>query len=341
MGTFEAVLDNPAERDSLIASRIQNLKVGHLAVQPYLQIEDTIPPYTADELREGHPMIMPEFTEVLSRTTSFDVTPDKTIERRRSAHGVSFGRLIGPKRNKQGREGSLLSVAYKMFDRPDKAVQEVEGYHILRELGMDTFEPVAIVPTPDSANFVVITKKRDDLMSLDRDDWIVGRQPRDARELEIAERNTTTVKEIATVLAFIHSKGIFHPDGQVKNFATNEQGRVGIIDTENLISRDITDPDNPGMAWRDIQKLVRSLLVENKYNGESDEDTDKIFGVGMLANMGQLFTRNACAELIIDPYIGALEDAIRDGGDADYLTSLAYTIQESFEHDKEWPLNLV
>ncbi len=292
-----------------------------------------------EALLNGKPIICTPHSAELQRVNHHEVFPGKTIERSRSAHGVSFGRLTGYRPSKK-REGSLMSVAYKPFSKADKAIQELYGYRILQEIGVETFDPICVIPTTDHKGYVVITRKRNDMQSLDRDEWIVGRQPRDNREVEIAHRNNITVKEIAGTLARLHTNGVFHPDGQIKNFSVNVKGTVGVIDTENLTVRSTDDLDNSALAWRDIEKLVRSLILDNNLETNSAGE-DKIFGVGMLANMNLLQLRNACLELIIEPYLASLEDEIRSDGDSDYLTGLAYEIQDEFDKDANWPLNLV
>ncbi len=292
-----------------------------------------------DALNSGQAIVSPEYSSELERLKTHEVFPDKTVERRRSAHGVSFGRLVGYKPSKK-RDGNLMSVAFKLFEKPKKALQEFYGYKILQEIDTETFDPIGIVPSEDGNSFVVITKKRDDFQSLDRDEWIVGRQPHDAREVEIGQRNNRTVAEISSTLANLHSNGVFHPDGQIKNFAVSVNGTVGVIDTENLTVRNTDDLDNPALAWEDLEKLARSLILEHDTE-ENSQGEDKIFGVGMLAHMGLPQIRNAFWELVFEPYLAVLEDKIRHGGDSDYLTTLAYTIQEYFENDSNWPLDLV
>lgn len=327
----------PATFEERVEFRLQTLPVDKL--KDGLVIDET-PDFDryVEALMSGMPVVCEGYADLIKAVKTHEVIPDKTIERRRSAHGVSFGRLVGYKQSKR-REGTIFSIAYKPFEHVEKAVQELYGYKILQKLGVDTFDPIGIVPQ-EEGGAVVITRKRDDLQSLDRDEWIVGRQPKDAREVEIAERNTVTVKEIAGVLANLHSQGVFHPDGQIKNFAVNENRQIGVIDTENLTVRDTADLDNFALAWTDIEKLTKSIIHVNdeEVNGDSE---DKIFGVGMLAHMNLPQLRNACLELIIEPYLECLEELIAQGGDSDYLTALGVEIQDMFEKDTKWPQDLV
>src|SRR5581483_8886159 len=129
----------------------------------------------------------------------------------------------------------------------------------LAELGIETFEPVGVFPASKGEHFVVVTKKRNDLTSLDRDKWVVGRQVVDEASAEISERNNETVRGISELLGYIHSWGVYHPDGQIKNYAKTPEGEIGIIDTENLIKADLESPDATSLAWHDVEKLVKSL----------------------------------------------------------------------------------
>ncbi len=304
------------------------------AQMPY---DETATAYQQEALLHGKPVTSEVFDEVLSRVTSQEVYPDKIIDASRSAHQVSFGRLIGMRRGKHTR-GTVMSVAFKPFDDPAKALQEFNGYRILQDAGIQTFEPVGVFLSEGRTHFIVVTRKRDDLMSLDRDDWVVGRQPHNEAEIEITERNTQTVKDIATTMAHLHANRIFHPDGQVKNFAITVNGRVGVIDTENL-HRTETDSDMlHELVWRDIEKLVRSLIII----GSDDREDDKIFGVGMLGRTQLPTLRTACEELIFTPYLQQLERAMEaNPEDEDSLTYIGISISERFKNETQWPAYLV
>jgi hypothetical protein len=288
-------------------------------------------------LEQGLPIVTEGYNEAVAAVRVCETFPDKRIVAKHSAHEVTFGRLLAHRANgKERKDRPVLSVAYKPFKSAAKAVQELQGYKVLQALGVETFDPVAVIPSEEQGSFVVVTRKRDDLMSLDRDEWVVGRQPHDLREVEIHQRNSDTVKNIAEMFAYLHSNGVFHPDGQVKNFAVTARGTVGVIDTENLHVQATDSIDMPQLAWNDLQKFVKSLIISNL-----EEDSEGILGVGMLANMGLPQLRASVQELIIDPYMKALEGRIEKGADEDQLTELAYYIHDRFQRDAHWPMNLV
>lgn len=300
--------------------------------------QDVVEQAASEVLDKGHCIVTPKYVELVERVTSHEVYPDKQIDFKRSAHGVSFGRLIGAKPSKDNRQGSLLQVAFKPFDRSDKALQEMSGYLKLQEIGIETFDPVGVFPSEHFGNYIVVTKKRDDLMSLDRDSWIVGRQPTNKGEAEIAERNQETVIDIGKTFARLHAHGVYHPDGQIKNFAVTPDGEIGVIDTENLDFEplDPNGPDVAAKAWNDIEKLVKSLIMVG-----SDKDGEKIYGVGMLHRLGLPQVRQSIEQLIIRPYIQELEQLESEGLDRQRLTKLYDGILDKFYKEESYPSHLI
>ena len=166
-----------------------------------------------DALRFGGAVVSLEFSERLDAATRHEVFADKVIAENRSAHGVGFGKLVGRRQNKISGSGEILRVAMKPFGNPEGATTEMVGYWTLKSVGVETFAPVGVFPSamyPDV--YVVFTQKRDNLQSLDRDEWVKGRQVRTVEEARTAERNNRTVKEIASTLSWLHGHGIFHKD---------------------------------------------------------------------------------------------------------------------------------
>ncbi len=293
-----------------------------------------------EALQLGHTIVSAEFQKPVRLAHHHEVYPDKQIEERRSAHGVSFGRLVGHRPSKPGRPGTVLSVAMKPFDGCEAAVREVMGYQILREIGVETFQPVGIFHAKQTVNgsyrpIIVMTEKRNDFISQDREEWIVGRQVSSEGEVEIAERNTRTVKEIVQTLAWLHINGVFHPDGQVKNYAVTSFGKVGIIDTENMTTRPLLHSDTITLARQDLEKLLKSLIVE-------EQEAGKIFGVGMLARMPAAELRACCQELVVLPYTDALTWLSElEGVNPDQAAVLFNALIDYAATDVEWPSNLV
>ncbi len=290
-------------------------------------------------LEIGTPIVALAFSERLKVVTGFEPFPEKTIDAKRSAHNVGFGRLT--KRVGLGANPKIktaIGVAVKPFDDPETALREMRGYGILEKLGIETFSSVGIFPARNGTHYVSMTQKRQDLQSLDGDLWVVGGRVMTPTEAEIAQRNAKTVREISEKMAFIHAKGFFHPDGQIKNWAVTPDGTVGIIDTENFKQVGIGNIDAPQLAWEDIDKLVKSLVVESK------DDDGKMFGVGMFAGMPLDQLRRSVKDMIIIPYIEALVDNIPDDDMQTYghIENLVETIQNRFFHqEQEWPSHLV
>lgn len=289
----------------------------------------------------GTPVIAAEFADINNRATNVSVHPEKIIESSRSAHAVGFGRYIGWLPNK-GRSGNLLEVALKPFVDPESALREFQEYRRIGHLGVQTFQPVGVFPAKSGDHFVGVTKKRHDLMSLDRDEWVVGRNVNTEEEAEIAERNSQTVKDIAEGFAYIHAQGIFHPDGQIKNWAVTPAGKIGIIDTENMhaMPQDGRETGNDALeyAWNDLEKLVKSLVLDSK-----DEDA-KMFGVGMFARMNLVHVRSGLEQLLITPYLETLlimNETADNPAAKKHIEALFEGIASRFYDDKQWPQHYV
>jgi hypothetical protein len=287
----------------------------------------------SQSLVRGDALIYPNHLETVKKTRLLEVIPGKQMSRERSAHGVSFGRFLG---HRPGRVGlkHTASVALKSFGDPLTAVREITGYGVLSKLGIETYRPIGIFPEPKSDKFIVVTEKRKGLVSLDQDEWILGRRVYSEQSAEIASRNTRTVKEIACLMAKLHGNGIFVPDGQIKNFAVTEYGKIGAIDLENIQIVDLLNHDSAGLAWNDFEKLVRSLMIDS-----SSDYEDKIFGVGMLSGMTNIDLRRCFEELILEPYINQLTELSINGQvHSDQANLLAENLLNNyFIMDKEWP----
>lgn len=295
--------------------------------------EASASPHTfgVDEARlllSGVAVVLPAYIDTLQGATRHEVFPAKTIAPDRSAHEVAFGRIMGHNPNVRS-ETARFSVAMKPFNRARDALHEMYGYMLLKELGVETFQPIGVFPAKKGSHCIVLSENRKDLMSLDRDEWVIGRDVSTVDQAETAVRNNKTVTEIAQTLAFLHSNGVFHPDGQIKNFAITYDGQIGVIDTENLKSSEVGDSSNPGLAWDDIEKLVHSLVA-------SGGDSDKIFGVGMLSSMTLGEVRRSAQELVIDPYVDAVLGFTAESH-AESGLNMAMHVQEQFEMDKTWP----
>lgn len=299
--------------------------------------EEGVQPEHLSALLAGHAAVMSSKVMLVNNTRCAWINPDKTVEPRRSAHEVGFGALVQLRVNAKGKKVQQ-AVAFKPFAKPHHALHEVDGYLALARLGIETFEPIGVFPSKSGDRFVVVTYKRNDLTSLDRDKWVIGRQVTDAASEEIAQRNNNTVAGISKLLGFIHSRGIFHPDGQIKNYAKTPKSVIGIIDTENLIVAPLNEPNAMEHAWQDIEKLIKSLII----NTQDKEDID-IFGVGMLAGMPLTLVRQSIEDLVITPYLDSLAEHIKtaDTDQSRHISGIYEGVYERFFLDEDWPTHLI
>jgi hypothetical protein len=296
-------------------------------------------------LMSGRLVVSGGFVEEVSKAREVEPFPDKLIHSRRSAHGVTFGRMLG--RSFSGRtKPSSKSVALKPFHNLHDAVNEMEGYLKLQDLGVPTFEPIGIFPAVTGSHVIGVTVKNNNLVSLDRNEWVVGRKVDSEESMAQAERNNQQVKSISETLAYIHANGVFHPDGQIKNFATTASDKIGIIDTEQMVVGKPGDENAKDLAWQDIDKLVKSLVLythEDTSISSSDPDEGSIFGVGMLAGLPLNTVRASIEELIVHPYLARLETMVEDAGPKiiSQIEMLFDSVAGRFYEDETWPQHFI
>ncbi|GAC1500539.1 MAG: hypothetical protein NVS1B10_04220 [Candidatus Saccharimonadales bacterium] len=294
-------------------------------------------------LESGNTLVAPSFESVLKKTKTVEIYKDKLIEERRSAHGVTFGRLITSRTVADRTDHPAMKLAYSVALKPfvssEDAVREMRGYFTLQNLNVPTFEPVGIFQAAKGEHFVGMTIKNNDLLSLDQHKWVKGRAIRSENEVYLAEHNDQQVRGISETLAFIHANGVFHPDGQIKNFVATASDKIGVIDTEKQIIRPLGDDEANQIAWQDIEHLVKSLIIDNYA-----ENKGKLFGVGMLANLPLQVVRASIEDLIIHPYIAKLESLLDDDPDtiqAQQIECLYDGISEKFYSDTVWPQHFI
>lgn len=287
----------------------------------------------AQMLYLGRAAITKASEEFVGQVRQTVLEPGEIVESQRSAHQVGFGYFMY--RPRGIRQPLSQPVALKPFARAENALNEVKGYQMLADLGIETFEPVGIFPAANGEGFISVTKRREDLISLDRDRWIVGRRITDEASQEIAARNTETVQEVSKLLAKIHLNGVYHDDCQLKNFVKTPTGQIGMIDAEGVASMPLNDPAAGSRAWENVDKLVRSLVV---YSGENTSD-DSIFGVGVLQGMSLQDTRSGIEELVIEPYLNTLSEALdaADDSQAAHVQALFDSVDGQFYGDRNWP----
>ncbi|HYM65452.1 MAG TPA: hypothetical protein VES68_03135 [Candidatus Sulfotelmatobacter sp.] len=206
-----------------------------------------------------------------------------------SAHGVLFLRL-GTQR------GQLLDVAVKAFSAPSRAFIEYANTNAIRERGIDTLEPIAVIIDKGSGT----AKSKPTAKSKISDEpigyYISAMEPiRSLDRLRIVRNGYISLlatsdkhssyldylSRTGEILAEMHLKGVFPGDAQIKNFAIRQDGSVIPIDFENT---DIFNKDffltNPGkftdLSQKGLSVLFGSLSGQtippiNFYNGYSGD----------------------------------------------------------------------
>ena len=138
--------------------------------------------------------------------------------------------MIGSAQVKIGDETSFLKVAIKPFTTDSEAAGKEHGALIAaKRLGFDTFSALAVAKDGDTT--YLITEWRDDVASLDSEEWHVS--PSDSRRY--TEEVLPNLYFIAINLAKMNAKGLFHGDAQIKNFAKNKEGECVVIDLEDAV----------------------------------------------------------------------------------------------------------
>ena len=151
--------------------------------------------------------------------------------------------------------------------------------------------------------------------------------------------NLAAVRDIAKVMARMHLNGIFHPDGQIKNFAVTNTGTIGVIDTENLFQVDIIQHNPYPYVIKDIEKLMRSL-VEKAVTHNIKTDQDKLYSVGLFYNNSNNLTRSKYHDLFLVPYTEQIGQEINQNP---AITSVGELLFENLiEHydsseKEDWP----
>ena len=217
-----------------------------------------------------------------------------------SAHGVLFLKL-GTQR------GQLLDVAVKAFSTPSRAFTEYINTHEIRNRGIDTLDPIAVIidkgkgsannkPTAHSKitdePIGYYISAMEPIRSIDRLRLIRSGYRSLLASDESHRSYLEYLSKTGSILAEMHLKGVFPGDAQIKNFALRQDGRVIPIDFENtdIFNRDffLTNPERfADLSQKGLSVLFGSLNGQttppiNFFNGYSGEHlwnafTDTVF----------------------------------------------------------------
>lgn len=313
---------------------LPDMRVNHVVVEG---AENRDPEELARMLYLGRSAVVAaSASELVAANPHVVVAKHETMNSQRSAHEVGFG-FMAPNA-KAALSTTTQAVALKPFTRAENALTEMNGYRVLAELGIETFEPVGVFPAAKGQEtFVGVTKRRNDLVSLDQAEWVVGRRITDEASIEIAERNSQTVQGISQMLAYAHANGVYHEDGQIKNYATTPEGKLGMIDAEGIVQAPLNHPRATDYAIHNLEKFATSLIVRTG----KEETGVSIYGIGMLQGLGAQDMKASVEELVISPYLDALSEQLDTASDekAAHIQSLFDSVDGQFQANATWPLH--
>ena len=177
-----------------------------------------------------------------------------------STHEVNFGKAAV----KIGGAIDLVDVAIKPFKQDLlKAVHEHNCLIRARQMGFDTFRPLAVIKEGDSG--YLITQRRDEITSYDNEDWTISPADTEAYEATVIPN----LRALACYLACMHVNGLFHLDPQPKNFDTTDTGTMLVTDLEEAVvannARELVNMFNGGQdmhqsrAYKDVTQFWYAL----------------------------------------------------------------------------------
>lgn len=183
---------------------------------------------TSDTIREWLPegvILLSQLPKLGQPTSSVEIheIPDYAKGRKDSVHRVKFGNMIIPE---QSSTLTTQPVAIKPVESARHAVREYKAEKYLNKEGEQlAFRTLGFTKT--GGNFSTITEFDQGVVSYDN---ILLQESHKPTESKIAEALTVA----AQTLVILNSKGLVHGDFQVKNTASDINGRTRIIDLTTI-----------------------------------------------------------------------------------------------------------
>jgi len=183
---------------------------------------------TSDTIREWLPegvILLSQLPKLGQPTSSVQIheIPDYAKGRKDSVHRVKFGNMIIPE---QSSAPTTQPVAIKPVESARHAVREYKAEKYLNKEGEQlAFRTLGFAKT--GGNFSTITEFDQGVVSYDN---ILLQESHKPTESKIAEALTVA----AQTLVILNSKGLVHGDFQVKNTASDINGRTRIIDLTTI-----------------------------------------------------------------------------------------------------------
>lgn len=183
---------------------------------------------TSDTIREWLPegvILLSQLPKLGQPTSSVEIheIPDYAKGRKDSVHRVKFGNMIIPE---QSSALTTQPVAIKPVESARHAVREYKAEKYLNKEGEQlAFRTLGFTKT--GGNFSTVTEFDQGVVSYDN---ILLQESHKPTESKIAEALTVA----AQTLVILNSKGLVHGDFQVKNTASDINGRTRIIDLTTI-----------------------------------------------------------------------------------------------------------
>lgn len=162
--------------------------------------------------------------EALPRFVGVELVAGAQLGAGDSQHGVLFGDIVV---DYVGQRSKVKSAIKPFLTESGAARHEYDSLVAAKEMGFDTFEPIALAKDGDT--MYLITRRRGEVESLDNANWTIVPSDQAAYEAEVVPN----LHFIAQSMAKMHAKGLIHGDPQIKNFARSDTGNLVVIDLES------------------------------------------------------------------------------------------------------------
>ena len=170
--------------------------------------------------------LSPNFGERLKNASGMRLLPETMyLGAGKSHHQVILGSV---QVSDEVGSTETVDVALKEYvTSSGKAFSEMATLQTVAQRGLKTFNPLAIYKSGEHS--VLITEKFNNLFVLDSSRWDLV--PSDSEYEEVAK----PIQQMASGLAKLHSKGIFHGDAVPKNFAVDDKNDIVYFDFEDTV----------------------------------------------------------------------------------------------------------
>jgi len=323
MGSIE--LDLPKRelvsgfRDALSAGHTLGIRTldprdnMHLVSHTSRAIDQQLLPAVERKGNAGHFIVSPEYNWLQGKALShFRIMRSSRAET--SAHQVFFGAIHAEDDDDRG----LLVAIKPCIERSITACSDWLNAHLARNAGERSFSPVGFLLHGDRG--YSITELDRGVETLDNSEWqqvlLDENNPSHVGQIEL-------IRDVASRLAILHKKNIFHEDPQFKNIALDITGEMFFIDWESSTFL------QEGAEQSIVQhKMIHDLKVLFGSMARPVEDN----GVGLLNIFKHPIQWQLFKKYIFDPYMEAyLQDESEDGDRFEVIAEVESGLQKYIE----------